>query len=199
MARENAMMEATINVAEETVTFRRTKTGETLIIRAKDAHPDMRQYAMLHGLKQRGADNGAVERKTKDGRIRTADEQEALRWENVKIMVEHINSGTPRWNIREPGTGGAKKPAIDVDLVIRAAVAVKGGTVSYADMRAYLQRRATTAGCELDAIAASLANDPKVAAAIAEIRRAEADTSLIDGWEEDIAAEDGDGDETAAE
>ena len=36
-------------------------------------------------------------------------------------------------------------------------------------------------------IAASLANDPKVAAAIAEIRRAEADMSLIDGWEDDIA------------
>ena len=71
--------------------------------------------------------------------------------------------------------------------MIRAAVVVKGGAVTYADMRAYLQRRAATAGCGLDAIAASLANDPKVAAAIAEIRRAEADTSLIDGWEDDIA------------
>ena len=189
MARENAMMEATINVAEETVTFRRTKTGETLVIRAKDAHPDMRQYAMLHGFKQRGADNGAVERKTKEGRIRTADEQEALRWENVRTMVEHINSGTARWNLREPGAGGARKPTINTDLVIRAAVAVKGGTVTYADMRAYLQRRATAAGCGLDAIAASLANDPKVAAAIAEIRRAEADTSLIDGWEDEFNAE----------
>ena len=189
MARENAMMEATINVAEETVTFRRTKTGETLVIRAKDAHPDMRLYAMLHGLKQRGADNGAVERKTKEGRIRTAAEQEALRWENVRTMVDHINSGTGRWNIREPGAGGTRKPGIDVDLVIRAAVVVKGGAVSYADMRAYLQRRAATAGCGLEAIAVSLANDPKVAAAIAEIRRAEADTSLIDGWEDEFNAE----------
>ena len=189
MARENAAIEATIDVAAETVTYRRIATGETLTIRAKDAHPDMRQYAMLHGFKQRGADNGAVERKTKEGRIRTAAEQEALRWENVRTMVEHINSGTARWNLREPGAGGARKPGIDVDIVIRAAVVVKGGAVSYADMRAYLQRRATTAGCGLEAIAASLANDPKVAAAIAEIRRAEADTSLIDGWEEDIAAE----------
>ena len=189
MARENAMMEATINVAEETVTFRRTKTGETLTIRAKDAHPDMRQYAMLHGFKQRGADNGAVERKTKDGRVRTTNEQEDLRWENVRTMVEHINSGTARWNLREPGAGGAKKTAIDTDLVIRAAVAVKGGTVTYADMRAYLQRRATAAGCGLEAIATSLANDPKVAAAIAKIRSAEADTSLIDGWEDEVNAE----------
>ena len=189
MARENAAMEVTINVAEETVTFKRIATGETAVIRAKDAHADMRHYAMLHGFKQRGADNGAVERKTKDGRIRTAAEQEALRWENVRTMVDHINSGTSRWNVREPGAGGAKKPIIDVDLVIRAAVAVKGGTVSYADMRAYLMRRAATAGCGLDAIAASLANDPKVAAAIAEIRRAEADTSLIDGWEDEFAAE----------
>ena len=61
--------------------------------------------------------------------------------------------------------------------------------MTYADMRAYLMRRATAAGCGLDAIAASLANDPKVAAAIAEIRRAEADTSLIDGWEDEFAAE----------
>ena len=188
MARENAAMEVTINVAEETVTFKRIATGETAVIRAKDAHADMRQYAMLHGFKQRGADNGAIERKTKDGRVRTAVEQEALRWENVLAMVKHINSGTPRWNVREPGKG-VKKPEVDVDLIIRAAVAVKGGTVTYADMRAYLQRRATTAGCGLDAIAASLANDPKVAAAIAEIRRAEADASLIDGWEDDIAAE----------
>ena len=189
MARENAAMEVTINVAEETVTFKRIATGETAVIRAKDAHADMRHYAMLHGFKQRGADNGAVERKTKDGRIRTAAEQEALRWENVRTMVDHINSGTSRWNVRDPGKGGARKPEVDVDLVIRAAVAVKGGTVSYADMRAYLQRRATTAGCGLEAIATSLANDPKVAAAIAEIRRAEADTSLIDGWEDEFAAE----------
>ena len=189
MARENAAIEATIDVAAATVTYRRVATGETLTIRAADAHPDMRHYAMLHGFKQRGADNGAVERKTKDGRIRTAAEQEALRWENVRTMVDHINSGTSRWNVREPGKGGARKPEVDVDLVIRAAVAANGGAVTYAYVRAYLMRRATTAGCGLEAIATSLANDPKVAAAIAEIRRAEADTSLIDGWEDEFAAE----------
>ena len=111
-----------------------------------------------------------------------------MREEALLEMIQHYESGIDRWNVREPGKGGgAKKPGIDVDLVIRAAVVVKGGAVTYADMRAYLMRRATAAGCGLDAIATSLANDPKVAAAIAEIRRAEADTSLIDGWEDDIA------------
>lgn len=191
MARENAMMEATINVAEETVTFRRTKTGETLTIRAKDAHPDMRQYAMLHGFKQRGADNGAIERKTTDGRIRTAAEQEALRWGNVKVMVEHINSGTSRWNLREPGKGGgAKKPVFDLDLVVRAAMALTGK--DYAAIRAHIERRAKTANCTMAAIAeAWVGQDARLGAKVAELRAAQADPSLSEGLLDELLDNDG--------
>ena len=189
MARENAVFETTVNVEEKTISFRVVGSGNTHIFHMERAHAANIAYAALHGFKQRLVDNTAISRADKDGKVRSPEEQARLREEALIAMIAHYESGVERWNLREPGTGGPRKPAIDTDLVIRAAVAVKGGSVSYADMRAYLQRRATTAGCGLEAIAMSLANDPKVAAAIAEIRRAEADTSLIDGWEEEFADE----------
>ena len=189
MTRENAVFETTVNVEEKTISFRVVGNGNTHTFDMGKAHSANVAYAALHGFKQRLVDNTAISRTNSDGTIRSAATMAKLREEALVAMIEHYESGVERWNVREPGKGGARKPGIDVDIVIRAAVAVKGGTVSYADMRAYLQRRATTAGCGLDAIAASLANDPKVAAAIAEIRRAEADTSLIDGWEDEFAAE----------
>ena len=187
MARENAVFETTVNVEEKTISFRVVGNGNTHTFDMGKAHSANVAYAALHGFKQRLVDNTAISRTNSDGTIRSAATMAQLREEALVAMIQHDESGVERWNVREPGKGWAKKAAIDIDLVIRAAVAVKGGTVSYADMRAYLQRRATPAGCELDAIAASLANDPKVAAAIAEIRRAEADTSLIAGWEDEFA------------
>ena len=196
MARENAVFETTINPETKTVSFKIVGNGNTHVFNMDKAHAANVAYAALHGFKQRLVDNTAISKTNPDGTIRSAATMAKLREEALVAMIAHYESGTERWNVREPGKGGARKPEVDVDLVIRAAVAVKGGTVSYADMRAYLQRRATTAGCGLEAIAMSLANDPKVAAAIAEIRRAEADASLIDGWEDEFAE---DKDETAAE
>ena len=187
MARENAVFDVKIDAAANTVTFKVVGNGNTHVLHMEKVHSANVAYAALHGMKQRCVDNSALNRADKDGKVRSPEEQARLREEALVAMIEHYESGVERWNLREPGAGGTKKPTIDVDIVIRAAVAVKGGSVSYADMRAYLQRRATTAGCGLDAIAASLANDPKVAAAIAEIRQAEADTSLIDGWEDEFA------------
>ena len=189
MARENAVFEASIDTEKNEIAFKVVGNGAVHVFRMDRVHSSNVAYAALHGMKQRLVDNTAISRTNSDGTIRSAAEMAKLRESALLEMIAHYESGVDRWNIREPGKGGPRKPAIDTDLVIRAAVAVKGGTVSYADMRAYLQRRAATAGCGLDAIAASLANDPKVAAAIAEIRRAEADTSLIDGWEDEFAAE----------
>ena len=189
MARENAVFEVKIDQATNTVAFKVVGNGNIHTLHMDKVHSANVAYAALHGMKQRCVDNSAINRADKDGKVRAPEEQARLREEALVAMIEHYESGTERWNVREPGKGGARKPEVDVDLVIRAAVAVKGGTVSYADMRTYLMRRATTAGCGLEAIAMSLANDPKVAAAIAEIRRVEADASLIDGWEDEFAAE----------
>ena len=189
MARENAVFDVKIDAAANTVTFKVVGNGNAHILHMDKVHSANVAYAALHGMKQRCVDNSALNRADKDGKVRSPEEQARLREEALVAMIQHYESGVERWNLREPGAGGARKPGIDVDIVIRAAVAVKGGAVSYADMRAYLMRRATAAGCGLDAIAMSLANDPKVAAAIAEIRRAEADISLIDGWEDEFAAE----------
>ena len=187
MARENAVFEASIDAAKNEITFKVIGNGAVHIFHMDRVHASNVAYAALHGMKQRLVDNTAISKTDANGAIRSAATMAKLREEALLEMIQHYESGTARWNIREPGKGGAKKAAIDIDLVIRAAVVVKGGAVTYADMRAYLQRRATTAGCELEAIAMSLANDPKVAAAIAEIRRAEADTSLVAGWEDEFA------------
>ena len=190
MARENAVFEASIDAEKNEIAFKVVGNGAVHVFRMDRVHSSNVAYAALHGMKQRLVDNTAISKTDANGAIRSATEMARLREAALLEMIRHYESGIDRWNVREPGKGGgAKKPGIDVDLVIRAAVVVKGGAVSYADMRAYLMRRATAAGCGLDAIAASLANDPKVAAAIAEIRRAEADTSLIDGWEDEFNAE----------
>ena len=189
MARENAVFEASIDTEKNEIAFKVVGNGAVHVFRMNRVHSSNVAYAALHGMKQRLVDNTAISKTDANGAIRSATEMARLREAALLEMIAHYESGIDRWNVREPGKGGTRKPGIDVDLVIRAAVVVKGGAVTYADMRAYLQRRAATAGCGLDAIAASLANDPKVAAAIAEIRRAEADTSLIDGWEDEFNAE----------
>ena len=130
MARENAVFETTVNVEEKTISFRVVGSGNTHIFHMERAHAANVAYAALHGFKQRLVDNTAISRTNSDGTIRSAATMAQLREEALVAMIQHYESGVERWNVREPGKGGAKKAAIDIDLVIRAAVAVKGVTVS---------------------------------------------------------------------
>ena len=190
MARENAVFEATINTEEKTISFRVVGNGNTHTFRMERAHSANVAYAALHGFKQRLVDNTAIAKTNPDGSIRSAAIMAKLREEALVAMIAHYESGTERWNIREPGKGGAKKPVFDLEIVIQAAVALTGK--DYATIRAHIERRAKTANCTMAAIAeAWVGQDARLGAKVAEMRAAQADPSLSEGLLDELLGDDG--------
>lgn len=185
MARENAVFEASIDVKNKNVEIRHIRTGETFTIYGEKVSHENQIYGMLHGWKQRAVDNTAVERKAKDGHIRTDAEMDALRVAGLRQMVEHLNSGSKEWTVREPGKGAARKPVFDLELVIRAAMALTGK--DYATIRGHIERRAKTASTTMAAIVeAWVGQDARLGAKVAEMRVAAADASLSAGMLDEL-------------
>lgn len=183
MARENAVFETTIDVEKETITTRVVATGKEYVLRMADVHPNNRAYSALHGMKQRLVDNTAVERKDKNGRIRTDAEMARLREEALAEMHAHYASGNPNWSVREPGKGKSA-PAIDLWEVVSAVEAVTGKPREV--VLAMFDRRAAQASTTRQAIAESMARDARIAAELARRAAARADTSLTEGWEDEL-------------
>jgi len=191
MARENAVFETTVNVEEKTVSFKVVGNGNTHVFHMDKAHSANVAYAALHGFKQRLVDNTAISKTDADGSIRSAATMAKLREEALLEMIQHYESGVERWNIREPGKGAARKPIFDMDLVIRAAVALTGK--DYAYIRSHIERRAKAAGCAMAAIAeAWVGQDARLGAKVAEMRAAQADPELSAGLLDELM---GDGEE----
>lgn len=182
MARENAIFETSIDVERETVTTRVVATGKEYVLRLQDMHPNNRAYAALHGMKQRLVDNTAIERKDKDGRVRTPAEMAKLREEALAEMFAHYASGSPNWSVREPGKGRA--PAIDLWEVVAAVETITGKPRE--TVLAMFDRRAAQASTTRQAIAESMARDARIAAELARRAAARADTSLTEGWEDEL-------------
>ena len=190
MARENAVFDISVDVEKEQIVARVVATGKEHVLRLADVHANNRTYAALHGLKQRVVDNTAIERKAKDGRVRTPAEMAKLREEALGEMIAHYASGSPNWSIREPGKGKSA-PSIDLWEVVAAVETVSGKPRNV--VLAMFDRRAAAAGATRQAIAESMARDEKVAAELARRAAELADTSLTDGWEDEL------GDEAEAE
>lgn len=184
VARENAVFDVKIDVEKQTITTRVVATGKEYTLALAAVHQNNATYAALHGLKQRVVDNTAIERKTKDGRIRTEAEMARLREEALGAMIAHYASGSPNWSVREPGKGRA--PAIDLWDVVAAAETVSGKPREV--ILALFDRRAAQASTTRQAIAESMARDEKIAAELARMAAARADTSLTEGWEDELEA-----------
>ena len=183
MARENAVFAVKIDREKQTVAMRVVATGAEYVLRLEDVHPDNRAYAALHGMKQRLVDNTAIERKTKDGRVRTPAEMAKLREEALGEMVAHYASGNPNWSIREPGKGKSA-PTIDLWEVVSAVETVTGKPRE--TVLAMFDRRAAQASTTRQAIAESMARDERIAAELARRAAAQADVSLTEGWEQEL-------------
>lgn len=59
-------------------------------------HREFKDYATLHGLKQRGSDTYAIPRDQKTGHSATAEEKFAA----LQNWVSHAESGTSQWELR---------------------------------------------------------------------------------------------------
>lgn len=184
MARENAVFEVKIDAAANTVAFKVVGNGNIHILHMDKVHPANVAYAALHGMKQRCVDNSALNRADKDGKVRPLAEQARLREEALVAMIEHYESGGERWNLREPGKGGARKPSIDLWDVIAAVQTVSGKPRE--TVLAMFDRRAAAASTTRQAIAESMAREARIAAELARMAAARADTSLTEGWEAEL-------------
>jgi len=195
MARENAVFDVAIDATKNEIAYRVVGNGNIHVLHMDKVHSANVAYAALHGMKQRCVDNTAISKTNADGSIRSAATMAKLREEALLEMIQHYESGVERWNIREPGKGGgAKKPVFDLDLVIRAAMALTGK--EYAEIRAHVERRAKSAGCTMAAIAeAWVGQDARLGAKVAEMRAAEADPALCAGLLDALMGDEDAGDE----
>ena len=186
MARENAVFAVKIDAEKQTLTARVVASGAEYTLDMANVHPNNRAYATLHGMKQRIVDNTAIERKTKDGRIRTPAELAKLREEALAEMIAHYASGSPNWSVREPGK--ERSSSIDLWEVVSAVETVTGKSREV--VLAMFDRRAAQASATRQAIAESMARDEKIAAELARRAAARADMSLTEGWEDELEDDD---------
>ena len=157
----------TAEIVGTVLTFR-GDNGQVISIDAMSLDPTIREDAMMHGLKQKIGDAGAISRNPDTGRsASTADKIAAMSEVRDRLLSGAWNKG------RESGDGTGSG-----GLLFRALCKVKADRTPE-QIRAYLDG--------LDkAQQAALRKVPAVAAAIDELRAASAKAGGIDG--EDLLA-----------
>lgn len=129
-------------------------------------HADNRAWAEIHGWCQRVPDKAAVNRDDKkSGAVRTAKEILALKYEGIKAVIEHYQSGSPEWAMK--GAGGARGAGFDGTLVIEAVAGARG--VTFAAIQDYVGQTAKSMNVSRQAVLDVLAE--QYADQIAELRR----------------------------
>lgn len=73
----------------------------------------VRERAELHGLIQRVSDRAAISR-NKDNGFKVTPE---AKLEAMKVLVDHLNSGTEEWELKREGGGG---PSVETTLLVKA-------------------------------------------------------------------------------
>jgi hypothetical protein len=128
-----------------------------------------RSRAMLHGFKQRVSDAAAIPADMQTGKPASPREK----WEAMKAIVDHLNSGASEWNIKraEGGFGG-------VGIVLQAVANLKKTTVE--ELEKQLAVIAAREGVEFPAIVKRLGGS---AAVIREVARLKAERAGVDSDE----------------
>jgi len=89
-------IKSVINASIGTVAFTST-AGDTLTIHLERLHEANQRYAALHGLKQKVGDAAAL------GASATDDDKFAA----MRVIVDHLESGSPDWNLGRTSTDSA--------------------------------------------------------------------------------------------
>ena len=148
MAR-NAQITAAIDGTTLTLTFADGRGLELNFWRLSD---EVRQYAAMHGLKQKLVDAAAIGRNPETGRSVTIQDK----YEAVRAVYDRLLAG--RWNA-ERGEGGAPAGG----LLFAALVRMYDGKKSEEAIRDFLSAKS-------DKEKAALRKNPRVAAIIEEIK-----------------------------
>lgn len=136
--------------------------GRELRVSATDLSDDVRVQALMHGLKQKIGDAAAISRNPDTGRSATTDDK----FDAMSEVLNRLLAG--QWNkTREGADGGAG------GLLFKALCKVKADKTP-AEVRAYLEGRTKEEQ-------AALRKVPAIAAAIEEIKAANAKDGGIDG------------------
>lgn len=144
-----------------TVTF---SNGKDLAIDCATLTPEIQRMAMLHGIKQKLVDAGAIARNTDTGLSASIDDKHAA----VAEVHARLTGENPTWN-KERGNGG-EKPAKQKDLLVLALMRMKGASRDIIE-----QFLATKTKADI----AALKKNPRVLAAMAELQ-AENGTNGVD-------------------
>ena len=136
--------------------------GDRITVNAIALDEGIRLAAMMHGLKQKIGDAAAISRNPETGRSATTGDK----FDAMREVFERLTAG--QWNkTREGGDGGAG------GLLFKALCKVKADKTP-AEVRAYLEARTKEEQ-------AALRKVPAIAAAIEEIKAANAKDGGIDG------------------
>ena len=106
-----------------TVTF---SNGEDLALDVSTLTPELQRMAMLHGIKQKLVDAGAIARNTSTGQSASVDDK----YKAVLEVYMRLKAGES-WN-KERGNGG-EKPTKGKDLLPLAIMEMTGKDRSYVD------------------------------------------------------------------
>lgn len=173
--KENQSVKPIIEMDKDQIVFEvRNKTP--LILHMDKVHVDNIKRAAFVGMAQvRIVDAAAVGMADKDGRIISATERQDMKYNRMKALIEHYESGTPEWSRK--GVGAPDKSAI----ILRALAQVRGAEVAEVLDLATKYAEAKHAG-DLKKALRVLAQDPKVAQAVTAIEtagaRLDADSEL---------------------
>jgi len=134
--------------------------GRVIELEASELNAEMQEYAMMHGLKQKLVDAGAIARNTTTGKSASLDDK----YEAIKEVADRITSAAPTWNkARAEGTsngGGLLKRAL-MEMTGKTAAAIE----AYLDGKTKEEKTA-------------LRKNPKVAEIILAMQVANADSNI---------------------
>lgn len=130
-------------------------------------HEDNRAYAEYHGWAQRVPDKAAIGQADKDGRIRAVSERNRLKYDAMRRIVDHYQSGSADWTMRAAASGD--RGGLDHALTIAAVAAVQG--VGQEIVHEYVKRQAERMNVSRTAVLDTLAGTARFAEKIAEMRR----------------------------
>lgn len=135
--------------------------GQELALTASQLTPNVMEYAIFHGLKQKLVDAAAISRNPETGRPASPEDK----FQAVKAVYDRLLAG--QWNATREGGGNAG------GLLLQALVRMYAGRKTAEDIKAFLVEKT-------EAEKTALRKNPRVAAIIEEIRAEQGKAANID-------------------
>jgi hypothetical protein len=133
--------------------------GKEIVVDANSLNDDIRNMAILHGLKQKLVDAAAISRNLDTGMSASVDDK----YNAVKKIADRLTSPDGKWNEGRSASGDDKPAAGVNNILLRALIKMTGRDETY--VRAYL-------GDKTKEQRAALRKNPRVVQIMAELQAA---------------------------